>query len=62
MQKNRLRLTVSTQNSVIKLEHPSSRYDPKRVGLVCAKPNRHIFAYISGCSGLFRLAIFALKP
>ena len=61
MQMNRLRLTVSTQKSIIKSEHPSSRYDQKRDGLVCTKPNRHIFAYISGCSGPFRLAILALK-
>ncbi len=54
---NRLRLTVSTQKSIIKSEHPSSSD-----GLVCPKPNRHVFANNSSYKAPFELSFFALKP
>ena len=34
----------------------------KRDGLVCAKPNRRVFAYISSQRGPIDLSFFVLKP
>ena len=54
--------TVSTQKTIIQMNHPSLRYEQKRDGLVCAKPNRHVFADISSFKAPFELSFFALKP
>ena len=62
MQKNGLGHTVSTQKTISQTDPAGSRYGPKRDGLVCAKPNRHVLAYISGWGGLFDVSFFALKP
>ena len=37
------------------------KYEQKRDGLVCAKPNRHVSAYISGQDGPFGLLFFAFR-
>ena len=44
------------------MEPFGSRYGQKRDGMVCAKPNHHILAYISGWGGRFELLIIALSP
>jgi hypothetical protein len=45
---------------MINQTYPSgSRYGQKRDGLVCAKPNRHVLAYIWW--GRIELSFFALK-
>ena len=62
MQNDGLGHTVSTQKTIIQTNHPSPRYEQKRDGLVCAKPNRHIFADISSYKAPFELSSFALKP
>ena len=62
MEKNRLWHTVSTGKKSNQSDHPSLRYKRKRDGLVCAKPNRCIFAYILSQMGPIDLSFFALKP
>ena len=59
---NGLGHTVSTQKTISQTDPAGSRYGPKRDGLVCAKPNRHVSACISGWGGRFELSFFALKP
>jgi hypothetical protein len=39
-----------------------SRDGQKHDGLVCAKPNRRVLAYISSWGGRFELSFFVLKP
>jgi hypothetical protein len=53
---------VSTQTTKNQLDSSGSRYGKKCDGLVCAKPNRHVFNYISGWGGRFELSLLALKP
>ena len=48
--------TVSTQKNIDHAEPSGSRYGQKRDGLVCAKPNRHVFTYFSGWGGRFELS------
>ena len=57
MQKNRLGTTDSTQKKIIWSDSVGPRYQQKTDGLVCAKPNRRIFAYISSKSGPIDLPI-----
>ena len=49
------------QKTITQVEPSGSRYGQKRDGLVCAKPNRHVFTYFSGWGGRFELSFFALK-
>jgi hypothetical protein len=62
MEKNRLWHKVSMGKKSNQSDYPSLRYTRKRDGLVCAKPNRRIFAYISSQRGPIDLLLFALKP
>ena len=62
MEKNRQCHTVSTEKKLNHSDHHSLRYKRKRDGLVCGKPNRRIFAYISSQRGPIDLSFFALKP
>jgi hypothetical protein len=50
------------KTAIIQSEPPSSRYEQKCDGLVCAKPNRNASAFISGQDAPFGLSFFALKP
>ena len=61
MQKMKLGHTVSTRKTINETDPSGSRYGQKLDGLVCAKPNRHVLAYISGCGGRIELSIFPLK-
>ena len=61
MQIDRLGHTVSMQKTIIQTNHPSPRYEQKRDGLVCAKPNHHVYANISSYKAPFELSFFALK-
>ena len=61
IQIDRLGHTISTQKSIVQSDHSCLRYEQKRHGLVCAKPNLHVLSYISGKGGRIELSIFALK-
>ena len=61
MQNDGLGHRVSTQKTIIQTDHPSPRYEQKCDGLVCAKPNHHVFANISSYKAPFELSFFALK-
>jgi hypothetical protein len=61
MQKNKLGQTVLTQKTINQTVPYGLRYGQKRDGFVCAKPNRHVLAYISGWGVRFELTFFALK-
>jgi hypothetical protein len=61
IQIDRLGHTVSSQKTIIQTNPRSSRYEQKRCGLVCTKPNLQVLSYISGKDGWIELSIFALK-
>jgi hypothetical protein len=61
MHKNKLGNTISTQKMINQTDPSSSRYEQKHGGLVCAKPNHQVLAYISDWGGLFELCFFVLK-
>ena len=48
IQKNWLGHKVLMRKMLVQTDHPSLTYKPKRDGFVCRKPNRHVFAHISG--------------
>ena len=62
MQNNGLGYTILTQKTIIQMVPCSSKYQRKCEGLVWRKPNRHVFAHISGYGSPFELSFFALKP
>ena len=61
MRNNQLWHMVSTQKTTIQSDLSSLRYEHKRDGLVCAKPNCHVLANISVQDDPFEFLSFAFK-